>query len=219
MDQEKEIRKVIHMLRATAKAAEQAALTGAYSTGGPAFVRQYNAVLEHLKEIGVLREKLFPPLEAEVNSGEAGLLCTQLAAYLEGELPASEEGLGQPGAHCVKESPSITIATGNIGDLGSLKDLGELIRRHLPAWLRGATEQEDADREIKAEAPPEPEPSLNNVESQLAELGAQMQVLAERMRRQDLSVEERLRLAEEMSRVGQEQGRLAREHARLRDES
>lgn len=223
MDPEKEIRKVIRMLRTMAETANHAALTGTFSAGGPTFLRQYNAVLEHLRDLGVLAEKLFPPLEAEVNSGEAGLLCAQLAAYLEGELPAKEEARRE--APTVGDaSPVINITGNTLSDLslGNLRELGELIRQHLPAWLKGPAEQskeevEEPPAEPAESAPAEPPTSLNHVESQLAELGARLQVLAERMRREDLSVEERLRLANEMSRVGQEQAQLARQHALLRD--
>jgi len=208
-----------------AETANQAALTGAFSAGGPTFVRQYNALLEHLRDLGVLTEKLFPPLEAEVHSGEAGLLCAQLAAYLEGELPQKEEERRREREvpSVGDASPVINITGNTLSDLslGNLRELGELIRQHLPAWLKGPAEQpqEEESPEAPEEAVPEKAPPpLNHVESQLAELGARLQVLAERMRREDLSVEERLRLADEMSRVGQEQAQLAREHALLRGE-
>jgi hypothetical protein len=219
MDQEKEIRKVIRMLKATGKAAHEAAFTGTFSAGGPTFIRQYNAMLEHLKEMGVLAEKLFPPLEAEVASGEVGLICAQLAAYLEGEIAEDEERPHPPPPPAGRVGPDINIS-GNIIDTGHLKDLGSLIRQHLPEWLRGPCERAEETPQEKPETPaPEEkaEPSLNDLESRLAELGARMQVLAERMRREDLSMEDRLRLADEMRQVGQEQGQLAHEHARLRD--
>jgi hypothetical protein len=227
MDQEKEIRKIIRMLRETGRRASEGALTGAYSVGGATFVRQYNAMLEHLKEMGVLAGKLFPPLEGEVQSSEVGLLCAQLAAYLEGEIAEDEERPFPDWEHFPRPPhpprpprvPDINIS-GNFVDVRGLKDLGSLIRQHLPEWLRGPCEraEEEPQEESEEPAPEEKaELSLNDLESRLAELGARMQVLAERMRREDLSAEDRLRLADEMSQVGQEQGLLAREHARLRD--
>lgn len=225
MDPQKEIRKVIRMLRTMAETANHAALTGTFSAGGPTFLRQYNTVLEHLRDLGMLAEKLFPPLEAEVNSGEAALLCAQLAAYLEGELPTREEEGRREAPTVGDASPVINITGNTLGDLslGNLRELGELIRQHLPAWLKGPAEQpkeevEEPPQEPAESTPAEPPTSLNHVESQLAELGARLQVLAERMRREDLAVEERLRLADEMSRVGQEQAQLARQHALLRDQ-
>jgi hypothetical protein len=58
---------------------------------------------------------------------------------------------------------------------------------------------------------------LTEVESRTAEVGAKLQAVAEQLRRDELSFEQRAELAEQLSRLGQEQARLAREHARLRE--
>ena len=55
-----------------------------------------------------------------------------------------------------------------------------------------------------------------SLEERIAELGAQMQALAERMSREELSGDEIRKLADQMRELGQQQSELARKHAAIR---
>ena len=101
------------------------------------------------------------------------------------------------------------INVGSLKELDELKNIGQIIREHMPEWLRG---------KVPGSAEAEAEPgSMSEVESRLAEVGAKLQAVAEQLRRGDLSDEQRAELAEQLSQLGQEQARLARQHAMLRE--
>ena len=190
------------MLQATSEKAEHLRLTGGPAQASGAAVRQYNALVERLKDI--LPGALFSPLEEDASFVDLGMCCEQLAAYLEGiaeaEKPTAGKKVGMPEIH----GPIISI-----GKTGDIKDLGEMIRQAMPSWLREQMEKKGPEQE-------KPEADMNDLESRIAELGAQMQVLAERMHREELSSNEIRELADQMRELGQQQSELAKQHAAIR---
>jgi hypothetical protein len=209
MAQEKEIKRIIRLLESTTKMAEHASLTGTLKEGQKVSVRQYNAILDRLREIEEIPGTLFPPLEEEASFDEVGVACKQLAAYLqEEEEPAKARPRERP---FLEDSPII-----NIG--GDLKDLGQLIRNALPEWMKPEDEKPKEEPK-KSEPARESEPqNLNDLESQMSELGAQLQVMAERLRRESLSPDEIQRLADRMRELGEQHADLAKRQAVLRRE-
>jgi hypothetical protein len=212
MAQEKEIKRIIRLLESTTKMAEHASLTGTLKEGQKVSVRQYNAILDRLREIEEIPGTLFPPLEEEASFDEVGVACKQLAAYLqEEEEPAKSRPRERP---FLEDSPII-----NIG--GDLKDLGQLIRDALPEWVQKGRwdiftpEKEPKESEPARESEPQ---NLNDLESQMSELGAQLQVMAERLRRESLSPDEIQRLADRMRELGEQHADLAKRQAVLRRE-
>ncbi|HIE26094.1 TPA: hypothetical protein EYP66_02280 [Candidatus Poribacteria bacterium] len=179
MADEKEIRRMIRLLESTAKIAQDASMTGMLEEGNKASVRQYNAILDRLRETEEIPDVLFPPLEEDAPFDEVGVACKQLAAYLKEEEEPEKSRRSTGGTY---HSPII-----NIG--GDLKDLGQLIRDAL---------------------------HLNDLESQMSELGAQLQVMAERLRRESLSPDEIQRLADGMRELGEKHAELAKKQAALR---
>jgi len=205
MVEEKELRTVIRMLEATTKTAEHLRMTGGeeWDRRSAAGVRQYNAVVKRLKDTDTIPEDMFVPLEEDASFVDLGMCCEQLAAYLGGmiEEPVEEK----------KAAPQIMGPVSiKVGDLGDLKDLGELIRKAMPSWLREQMEEKKPKEEEK------PKADMNDLESRMAELGAQMQVLAERMHREELSSDEIRELADQMRELGHKQSELARQHAAIR---
>jgi hypothetical protein len=212
MAQEKEIKRIIRLLESTTKMAEHASLTGTLKEGQKVSVRQYNAILELLKNIEEIPSELFPVLEENASFDEVGVACKQLAAYLqEEEEPAKSRPRERP---FLEDSPII-----NIG--GDLKDLGQLIREALPEWVQKGRwdiftpEKEPKESEPARESEPQ---NLNDLESQMSELGAQLQVMAERLRRESLSPDEIQRLADRMRELGEQHADLAKRQAVLRRE-
>ncbi len=208
MAQEKEIKRMVRLLESTAKIAENASLTGILEQGQKASVRQYNAILERLEEEEEIPGVLFPPLEEDASFDEVGVACKQLAAYLKEE--------EEPAKTLPRERVSNVVKIG-----GDLKDLGELIRDSLPEWMKKEHEDEPEEEPKESEPAEESEaqnPSLNDLESQMSELGAQLQVMAERLRRESLSPDEIQRLADGMRELGEKHAELAKKQAALRSQ-
>ena len=84
MEQQKqqELKGLFHMLEHTAKIAEDAALTGAFSGGETRCISQFNNVLKRLNDINAVPERLFDALQADASFSQIGIACHQLAAYL-----------------------------------------------------------------------------------------------------------------------------------------
>ncbi|MFQ6041482.1 MAG: hypothetical protein ACE5PV_11550 [Candidatus Poribacteria bacterium] len=211
MADEKEIRRMIRLLESTAKIAQDASMMGTLKEGSKASVRQYNAILERLKETEEIPDALFPPLEEDSSFDEVGVVCKQLSAYLKEEEEPEKTRRSTGGTY---HSPII-----NIG--GDLKDLGELIRDALPEWMKKGrvdifTPEEESKESKPAEESETQNLSLNELESQMSELGAQLQVMAERLRRESLSPDEIQRLADGMRELGEKHAELAKKQAALR---
>jgi hypothetical protein len=101
--------------------------------GGKEFaVRSYNSVLTHLSGQGEIPAALFPPLPETASLDEVGIASAQLAEYLRAGLPEPEPQAGS--------GPK--LGDGNVFfNIGGLGEIGELVREHLPEWLRGKKEQ------------------------------------------------------------------------------
>ena len=81
-EKQQELRGLFHMLDHTAKIAEDAALTGAFSGGETRCITQFNNVLVRLRELNAVSDGLFDELDAEASFTQIGIACHQLAAYL-----------------------------------------------------------------------------------------------------------------------------------------
>ncbi len=201
-----EMQGIIGMLKKTADSAEHLMMIGGQVKGSAAGVRQYNAVLKRLKNFVLADPDLFTPLDEDASFADLGIACEQLAAYLEGMTEAAEPGKAKKAAPQIMGPVSIKV-----GDVGDLGDLGEIIRQAMPSWLKGQMDVKISKAEKK-----EPKAEMNDLESRIAELGAQMQALAERMSREELSGDEIRKLADQMRELGQQQSELAKKHAAIR---
>jgi hypothetical protein len=201
-----DIRRIRRMLQETVRIAKDASLTESLQEGARSAARQYNAVLRHLEQSGTLPAGFFPPLGEQASFDEVGVAAGQLAGYLEEE---EEPEPRRKNERMISGSHNVHINVGSLKELDDLKNIGQIIREHMPDWLRG---------KIPGSAEPDAEPgTMSEVESRLAEVGAKLQAVAEQLRRGDLSDEQRAELAEQLSQFGQEQARLARQHAMLRE--
>jgi hypothetical protein len=129
-DTHTELRRLVRVLERTVKMAEGASLTGAMSGGKEFAVRSYNATVQHLTSAGEVPPGLFVPLPEDANLDSVGLASAQLAEYLRAGLPEPDQGAaGQA---------NTKLGDGNVFfNIGGLGDIGELVREHLPEWLRG----------------------------------------------------------------------------------
>ena len=82
------------MLEHTAKIAEDAALTGAFSGGEAQCISQFNNVLIRLSDIDAIPDGLFDELQEDASFSQIGIACHQLAAYLNEELDTTTDFKG-----------------------------------------------------------------------------------------------------------------------------
>ena len=75
--QQQELRGLFQMLDHTAKIAEDASLTGAFSGGETRCITQFNNTLARLKELNAVPDGLFDELHAEASFGQIGIACHQ----------------------------------------------------------------------------------------------------------------------------------------------
>ena len=209
-----ELARVARMLRAMARMARDASVTGTLEKGARTSAQQYNRVLQYLEERSAVPPGLFPPLAEDASFDEVGVAAAQLYGFLEPDSDEPRRHRG-PGGHGAGNQ--IHIGFGGLKDIRELKELGQIIRENLPDWVRGAAVvcpkecgPEPREREEERSS------TVTQVECRLSEVGARIQAAAEHLRRPDLSDAERERLAEQLSELAQEQARLARRHAELR---
>src|SRR5215467_10513429 len=93
MEREKELLKLVTVLRRTSRMALQSEWTGSGEDTAAFCVEQYNRVLARLKEIDSSIGTLFEPLPTGSSLTVIAMACRQLAAYYEDEV-GSQKGFG-----------------------------------------------------------------------------------------------------------------------------
>jgi hypothetical protein len=143
MDREKEIAKLVNVLRRTARMAMQSAGTGEEAA---AFcVEQFNRVLARLQEIDPGVGAVFKSLAAGSSLTVAAMACRQLAAYYEDEVGGASN-----------QAYAFGFDTGVFKDFWckaarEIEDFGEFIRESVEEWARhrresGSKESRDESR-------------------------------------------------------------------------
>lgn len=132
MEREKEIAKLVNVLRRTSRMALHSEWTGGKEDAARFCVEQYNRVLARLKEIDPSVGTVFEPLPAESSLMVAAMACRQLAAYYEdevGEAPRWAKAYG------VRFDPE-TFKEFWQRSAREIEDLGEYIRESIEEWVR-----------------------------------------------------------------------------------
>jgi hypothetical protein len=148
----REMRQIIGLLEKSFRIARDASMTGSMQGGKEYIQEQYNAIVKNLTERGTLATGFFPPLVADASYDAVGVACAQLAEYLKAGLPEEREWERERGR---RHGKNVNI----IGNVGDLKEIGELIRESLPEWMRAAREK----RESRERREREDEPGRRNV--------------------------------------------------------
>ena len=121
------------MLEHTAKIAEDAALTGAFSGGETRCISQFNNILKRLRDINAIPDGLFEELQADAPFSQIGIACHQLAAYLNEELDTTPDFQGWLSSFFGKRFME------NLTEELSDKPFGDLIRKAVPDFLTETT--------------------------------------------------------------------------------
>jgi hypothetical protein len=132
MEREKEIAKLVNVLRRTSRMALHSEWTGGKEDAAHFCVEQYNRVLARLREIDPSVGTVFEPLPAGSSLMVAAMACRQLAAYYEDEVG------GRPHwgrAYGVRFDPE-TFKEFWQKSAREIEDLGEYIRESIEEWVR-----------------------------------------------------------------------------------
>ena len=150
MEREKELLKLINVLRRTSRMALQLEWTGGKEDSATFCTEQYNRVLTRLKEMDPGVGVVFEPLPAGSSLTVVAMASRQLAAYYEDELgPSKGFGRGYGFAFDPKMFKEFWEKSSR-----EFEDMGEFIRESIDEWLRHKKEASRAEKgstETKAE--------------------------------------------------------------------
>ena len=134
MEREKELLKLINVLRRTSRMALQSEWTGGQEDAAAHCVDQYNRVLARLKELDPGVSAVFEPLPAGSSLTVVAMASRQLAAYYEDELgPAKGFGGGRGYGFAVDPRMFREFWDKSAREF---EDLGEFIRESIDEWLK-----------------------------------------------------------------------------------
>ena len=134
MEREKELVKLMNVLRRTSRMALQSEWTGGSKEDAAAFCTdQYNRVLTRLKELDPGVGAIFDPLPAGSSLTVVAMASRQLFAYYEDELGLLK-GLGGHG-YAFAFDPK-TFREFWEKSSREIEDMGEFIRESIDQWLR-----------------------------------------------------------------------------------
>jgi hypothetical protein len=150
MERDKELLKLINVLRRTSRMALQSEWTGGKDDAAKFCADQYNRVLTRLKEMDPGVSAVFEPLPEGSSLTVVAMASRQLAAYYEDELgPARSFGRGYGFAFDPKMFKEFWEKSAR-----EFEDMGEFIRESIDEWLRHKKEAGRAEKgttETKAE--------------------------------------------------------------------
>jgi hypothetical protein len=132
MERERELVKLINVLRRTSRMALQSEWTGGKDDAASFCTEQYNRVLARLKELDPGVGSVFDPLPAGSSLTVVAMASRQLAAYYEDELGPAK-GFGH--SHGFAFDPKIFKEFWEKSSR-EFEDLGEFIRESIEEWAK-----------------------------------------------------------------------------------
>jgi hypothetical protein len=142
MEREKELLKLINVLRRTSRMALQSEWTGGAQDAAAFCTDQYNRVLARLKEIDPNLSAVFEPLAPGSSLTVVAMACRQLAAYYEDELGPTK-GFGR--AYGFHFDPQMFKEFWE-RSAREFEDLGDFIRESIDEWTRQRKKQKPEDQ-------------------------------------------------------------------------
>jgi hypothetical protein len=135
MERQKELVKLINVLRRTGRMALQSEWTGGKEDAAAFCTDQYNRVLTRLKEMDPGVGVVFEPLPAGSSLTVVAMAARQLAAYYEDELGPTK-GFGRGAYDFVFDPQKQTFKEFWEKSAREFEDMGEFIRESIDEWLR-----------------------------------------------------------------------------------
>lgn len=132
MEREKELLKLINVLRRTSRMALQSEWTGGKEDAAAFCADQYNRVLARLKEMDPGVGAIFEPLPAGSSLTVVAMASRQLGAYYEDEL-GHAKGFGR--GHGFAFDPKMFKEFWE-KSAREFEDMGDFIRESIDEWLR-----------------------------------------------------------------------------------
>ena len=134
MERDKELAKLVNVLRRTSRMALQAEWTGGNESAAAYCTDQYNRVLARLKELDPGVSAVFEPLAAGSSLVVVAMASRQLAAYYEDEVGSSSSrgyAYGRAYAFDPRKFREFWEKSSR-----EFEDMGEFIRESIDEWLR-----------------------------------------------------------------------------------
>jgi hypothetical protein len=147
MEREKELVKLINVLRRTSRMALQSEWTGGKEDAAVFCTDQYNRVLTRLKELDPGVGVIFEPLPAGSSLTVVAMASRQLAAYYEDEL-GSARGFGGRGYNFAFDPKMFKEFWEK--SAREFEDMGEFIRESIDEWLRHKKEANKENKDTSA---------------------------------------------------------------------
>ena len=132
MEREKELVKLINVLRRTSRMALQSEWTGGKEDAAAFCVEQYNRVLARLKELDPGVGVVFEPLPTGSSLTVVAMASRQLASYYEDELGPAKS-FGRPYGFAFDPNKFKEFWEKSAREF---EDMGEFIRESIDEWLR-----------------------------------------------------------------------------------
>ncbi|HSB09271.1 MAG TPA: hypothetical protein VLM38_07140 [Blastocatellia bacterium] len=139
MEREKEIAKLVNVLRRTSRMALQSEWTGSNQDVAAFCIDQFNRVLARLKEIDPDVGSVFDPIPPGSSLTVAAMACRQLAAYYEDEVGRSG-GWGDWKGVWADPRHGVWVDKQAFKEFWSksareIEDFGEFIRENIDEWI------------------------------------------------------------------------------------
>ena len=145
MERQKELLKLMNVLRRTSRMALQSEWTGGKEDAAAFCTDQYNRVLARLKEMDPGVGVVFEPLPAGSSLTVVAMACRQLFAYYEDELGPTK-GFGRGYAFDPKKFKEFWEKSAR-----EFEDMGEFIRESIDEWLRHKKEASRTEKGMTTE--------------------------------------------------------------------
>ena len=151
MERQKELIKLINVLRRTSRMALQSEWTGGKEDAAAYCTDQYNRVLARLKEMDPGVGVIFEPLPAGSSLTVVAMASRQLGAYYEDEL-GPVKGFGRGGAGFAFDPKMFKEFWEK--SAREFEDMGDFIRESIDEWLRHKKASGGAEKGPKENNPP-----------------------------------------------------------------
>ena len=143
MERQKELLKLINVLRRTSRMAQQSEWTGGKEDAAAYCTEQYNRVLARLKEMDPGVAVIFDPLPPGSSLTVVAMASRQLGAYYEDELGPAK-GFGRAYGFAFDSNKFREFWEKSAREF---EDMGEFIRENIDEWLR---HKKDAGKDTKS---------------------------------------------------------------------